>query len=434
MNCIDSLSTGAPSERAEQFALRDHRAGRSSRGGAPDRPGGTAALPVMPFGWMESPHLFIPALDIMRNTCRNADIPLSIIKLDLDRFHECNAVHSPMFGDLVLNSLTRHVRFCVRNRDLVGRFRCDRFVIAMPNAVAADAHVLADALRRRLSAGPTTGPSSHYQARISMGIVQSTGDCGESTHELLQRARLALEAAKRCGGNRTVRWSANLGPAGARQSVQSISAPGAAIWVDRLRRSLREARLESTCALVAAVDAKDPYTHAHSVTVAQHAAALGKRMGLPDKLLHAIRGASLLHDVGKIGVPDSILTKAGPLTDDEFRIIQRHPETALSILSHMSHLADERPMILHHHERFDGNGYPARLAGDVIPLGARIIAVADAVDTMLSARSYKPAYDINHVRGELLRGSGGQFDPEVVRAALSCFEADPTPKQLASSS
>jgi putative nucleotidyltransferase with HDIG domain len=183
---------------------------------------------------------------------------------------------------------------------------------------------------------------------------------------------------------------------------------------------------ESTRAMVAAIDARDPYTRAHSVSVAAYAEAIGRRMGLSAPVLASLRKAALLHDVGKIGVPDAILTKPGPLTADEYDTVKRHPEIAIEILGHLSFLEEQLPLILHHHERYDGRGYPSGLVGERIPIGARILAVADALDTMFSPRTYKPAYQLDQVRAELIAGSGRQFDPAVIQATLALLDEQPS--------
>ncbi len=188
--------------------------------------------------------------------------------------------------------------------------------------------------------------------------------------------------------------------------------------IARFRDALRWGDAESTRALVAAVDARDPYTRAHSLNVAAYAETIARRMRLPVWERASLRRAALLHDVGKIGVPDAILTKPGGLNEAEFAVVKRHPEIAIEILGHLSYLAAQLPLILHHHERYDGRGYPAGLSGERIPLGARIVAVADALDTMFSPRTYKPAYTLDHVRAELIAGSGTQFDPRVVGVTL----------------
>lgn len=192
-------------------------------------------------------------------------------------------------------------------------------------------------------------------------------------------------------------------------------------WTGRgeaLSRHLRSNPVEAIRALVAAVDAKDPHTRAHSVTVSSYAAAIARRMNLPVAAVESARTAGLLHDLGKIGVPDAILTKDGPLTDSEFALMRRHPGIALEILKGVSAVRNELAAIFHHHERYDGTGYPAKIAGEDIPIGARIVAVADAVETMQSARSYKLPYNTNRVRTELQHNAGSQFDPKVVDAAL----------------
>ncbi|KAA0222477.1 MAG: HD domain-containing protein [Phycisphaerae bacterium] len=190
----------------------------------------------------------------------------------------------------------------------------------------------------------------------------------------------------------------------------------------RARRELQAQIEQTTAALIAAVEAKDPFTSQHSHTVARYAAVLGERLGLTPTQLAVLQQAATLHDVGKIGIPDAILCKPGPLTDEEFTVVQRHPEAALEILNPLSSLRAALPVILHHHERFDGRGYPAGLSGDRIPIGARILAVADAVDAMRSRRCYKAPYPVGRVIGELRRGAGFQFDPRVAGAAIRWLE------------
>jgi len=196
------------------------------------------------------------------------------------------------------------------------------------------------------------------------------------------------------------------------------AADAIARWAQRVSRDLRSAQSESMRALLAAVDAKDPYTRAHSAVVAAYAQAIGRRMELPASTLEGLGTAALLHDVGKIGVPDHILTKPGPLTSEEFEAVKRHPTIADDILGHMSFLDEVRPLILYHHEWYDGSGYPAGLVGEEIPLGARILAVADAIDTMSSPRTYKRPYGRDQIRRELQAGAGRQFDSAIVDVSL----------------
>jgi len=188
-----------------------------------------------------------------------------------------------------------------------------------------------------------------------------------------------------------------------------------------VRRRLRRAHFETTLALAAAAEAKDPYMKTHSQTVATYANIIAQRMRVDAPLIAELRVAAMLHDVGKIAIPDAILTKPGPLTADEFAVVKQHPQKGMEILSHVSFLSGERALILYHHERYDGQGYPAGLQGERIPLGARILAVADSIDAMFSPRIYKSGYSVERVRSELISGAGKQFDPNVAEVALGCF-------------
>jgi putative nucleotidyltransferase with HDIG domain len=182
---------------------------------------------------------------------------------------------------------------------------------------------------------------------------------------------------------------------------------------------VRQASLDSVGALVRAVEAKDPYTRRHSEQVAYYAVHLARAMGMSAADVESIRVASLLHDIGKIGVPDHILIKAGPLTDEEFQQVSRHPALGSDILANITLFASEAKLIRHHHERWDGKGYPDGLVGEETPLASRIILVADCIDAMLMERTYKAGYSVDAMMGELIRCAGTQFDPKIAAAALA---------------
>ncbi|MDX2016514.1 MAG: HD-GYP domain-containing protein [Planctomycetota bacterium] len=212
-------------------------------------------------------------------------------------------------------------------------------------------------------------------------------------------------------------------PMASSYDTQLIEAAGASL----------DAYLENTClfaeqrslflgtlhALVSSIDAKDPYTRGHSERVAAISERIARALGYPADRAERVRIAGLVHDVGKIGVPESVLCKQGRLTDDEFASIKRHPEIGQRILAGIPLLADVLPGVLHHHERLDGKGYPHRLAGESIPEIARIIAVADTFDAMSSSRSYRAAMPREKVLAELARSAGTQLDPRAVDAFLS---------------
>ncbi|MCK4277502.1 MAG: response regulator [Phycisphaerae bacterium] len=187
----------------------------------------------------------------------------------------------------------------------------------------------------------------------------------------------------------------------------------------------RQASLESVRALILAIEAKDQYTRRHSEQVTHYAVNLAELMELSPEQIESIRVASLLHDIGKIGVPDSILTNPWTLTDEEFEYIRRHPAIGADILANITMFGEEAKLIRAHHERWDGGGYPDGLTGEEAPLGARIIMIADSMDAMLMHRSYKKSYPVDKMLDELVRCAGTQFDPRLAATAVRWCEMCP---------
>lgn len=184
------------------------------------------------------------------------------------------------------------------------------------------------------------------------------------------------------------------------------------------QEQLEKAYLESIETLRMTVEAKDVYTRGHSERVAEFSVLIGKKLGLSDEDLKTLKIGGLFHDIGKIGIPDSILLKESKLTDDEYSEIKNHPAIGKHILSNATLFKDIIPIIYHHHEKYNGTGYPERLAGEAIPLFARITAVADTFDAMTSKRSYRNAIPIEIVKEEFVKCSGSQFDPEIASVFL----------------
>jgi HD-GYP domain-containing protein (c-di-GMP phosphodiesterase class II) len=183
---------------------------------------------------------------------------------------------------------------------------------------------------------------------------------------------------------------------------------------------LKESLFGLVRCLTAAIDAKDPYTWGHSERVARIAVRLGREMGMPAAFLSDLYLAGLLHDIGKIGIRDSVLQKAGKLTDEEYDHIKEHPLIGDKLVSNVKTLQHLRPGVRNHHERFDGQGYPDRLAGEVIPLQARVLAVADACDAMMAARPYRPALPPERIDAVMAGGAGSQWDPRIIEHFQAC--------------
>lgn len=186
-------------------------------------------------------------------------------------------------------------------------------------------------------------------------------------------------------------------------------------------------------ALISALEVKDRYSGSHSLRVAHNAAAIAGELTLPPLEVAQVRWASLLHDVGKLGVDSSVLTKPGSLTSDEYDFIKQHPILAGRIVVRLGALAELFAIIYHHHERYGGGGYPQGIGGEDIPLGARIIAVADVYDALVSDRPYRSAYPPDIAQNILQHGAGRQFDPEMVMAFISAMRREGTASYLAKS-
>jgi diguanylate cyclase (GGDEF)-like protein/putative nucleotidyltransferase with HDIG domain len=338
-----------------------------------------------------------------------------LIMLDLDNFRPINDRHGHRIGDRVLLELSRKFRTQLREIDLVARFGGDQFAMILPHTFEKGGVEVAERLRRAIAAWVfPVSTSAEVRLTVSIGLCSYPQD-GITPQEMIEAAQKALAFAKAMGGNQ-VQLSRDLPT---REQVGNVVS---------LPHSGREAIVRS---LAAAVDVRDGYTREHSRLVSELSAAIARRIGLPSGDVARISVGALLHDVGKIGVPDAILAKEGQLSAEEWECIREHPELGRRIVEQAPELTDVVPLVFHHQERWDGTGYPAKLSGEDIPLGARIIAAADAYHAMRSDRPYRAGRSHREAMRELLRCSGGQFDPRVVEALLAVLDNDAELRALA---
>lgn len=332
-----------------------------------------------------------------------------LLMLDLDNFHPVNNRHGHRTGDRILLELARRLRAQLREIDMVARFGGDQFAMILPHTFETGGLEVAERVRQNVAGWVfLTADGVELRLTVSTGVCSYPHD-GTTAPELVEQAHEALAFAKAMGGNQ-VQLSRELPSREAPDNVVALPLSG------------RGAIVRS---LAAAVDLRDGYTHTHSHVVSKLSAAIARRIGLPNTDVARISVGALLHDVGKIGVPDAILTKEGSLSREEWNSIRQHPVLGKQIIEQAPELTDVMPLVLHHQEHYDGSGYPGQLRGDAIPLGARIIAAADAYHAIRSNRPYRHGRTHHEATRELQRCRGGQFDPEVVDALISVLESDP---------
>ena len=348
---------------------------------------------------------FGEAFEIEFERARRNNRPLSLLVADLDGFRVLNEHHGHDEGDRVLARVAEVLAGRQRRIDIPARISGEEFAVILPDTDEHGAYVLAERLRRTIRDRLADGPAA---ATASFGVA-SCPNHGASSAELLHACNHAVAVAKCLGGDRSVIFNAQIS--------------GDLLAGETRRQVQGEGHLAAVLVLAEALDMRDTGTSRHSQTVGRYAKLLARELGLGDAGVERVHLAGVLHDVGKVGIPDSILQKPGALDDGEWAEMRKHPELGARILSG-ANLEDISGWVLAHHERPDGRGYPQGLAGDEIPVAARILAVADAYEAMTTDRVYKAAIDHDAARAELLRCAGAQFDGEVVDAFVSVLRRE----------
>jgi diguanylate cyclase (GGDEF)-like protein len=348
---------------------------------------------------------FREALDLELARARRGETRMTVLLGDVDHFKEVNDRSGHHVGDATLQRLARLLEHGKRQIDQVARVGGEEFALILPDTDDHGAYSVAERLRCELC---EEFAADTVPVTISFGVA-SYPQHGETASSLLRAADEALYVAKQSGRNRTVLHSAALREA-SRANGGSRDIEG-------------ERFVAVVLDLAEAVDLRFSGSARHSETVGRYAEMMARELGLSAEKTSRVRLAGMLHDVGKVGVPDSILSKPGKLTDEEFEIVKQHPQLGEQILEHPT-LADVRAWVGAHHERLDGRGYPLRLAAEDIPLEARILAVADAYEAMTSDRAYRSSIGHAAARLELTRCAGTQFDPRVVAALLAMLERE----------
>jgi diguanylate cyclase (GGDEF)-like protein len=345
---------------------------------------------------------------------------LSVAFIDIDRFKPINDTYGHHTGDAVLREIANLIGDNIRGSDLFGRYGGEEFMLILPETTPEEATVLAEHLRQLVMEHPlTVAPRQGLQVTISIGVAGDVGSQLQSDR-LVDQADAAMYAAKSLGRNRTYRYRAVDDNAPVRRAPISAERRAAATAIGQWAS-------DTAAEALASVLAPQPHHGGQpSDLIAMLATGIALQMGLPQDEIERVRIASLLHDLGKLAVPLEILDKRSSLSDQEWQAIGEHPRIGQVILEQASSLREAVPTVLHHHEHFNGGGYPHGLRGKEIPLGARIVAVADAYHAMVHDRPYRNARDHAHALAELRANAGTQFDPEIVDVFCELF-ADGVP-------
>lgn len=334
--------------------------------------------------------------------------PVSVVVVDIDRFKAYNDRNGVAAGDDVLQLFGSSLEDGARLPDTVARTSGGEFALVLPETDKHSAFLRAEDMLLRVREMRGTGRA---KVTASAGVA-SFPEHGDRVGELLGAADEAMRAAKALGRDRAVLYSpevtSTLGVVQGRRNIEG------------------QAQLATVLSLAEALDQRDSSTAKHSQTVGRLCEQMAHELGFDEDGVNRIRLAGILHDIGKIGVPDSILRKPGPLTDEERDQMRRHPEIGARILSSRE-MDDVREWISAHHERPDGKGYPKGLRGNEIPLEALILAVGDAYEAMTADRVYRMSLGSEEARKELIKCSGTQFEPRVVEALLRALDREEAP-------
>jgi diguanylate cyclase (GGDEF)-like protein len=344
----------------------------------------------------------VAELATLLEATRASGAAVGVALVDIDGFRLLNETYGHSAGDGALISIAKALRAELSVASTIGRFGPDEFIVVAPPSCVGDLEPAIDRLRTRIE-----GLSLQFGASERLPVSVSAGICyyptnGTAATDLLAVATGALSEAK-AGGGRGVR-------------VAQLDSDDLAI--------AQRSSFDVLTGLVEAVDTKDRYTKQHSEDVARYAVFLADQLGLGSEERQSIELAGLLHDVGKIGVPGTILRKPGPLTADEYDAIKQHPALGDAIVRDLPNVEAVKAGVRHHHERWDGTGYIDGLAGEDIPLIARIVSVADAFSAMTTTRPYRKALTVAEALHRLREASGTQLDPRLVMAFVDAIEAD----------
>ena len=358
---------------------------------------------------------------------RTTNGALKLAMLDLDYFKKYNDFHGHVAGDTILAELAALLKQSVRSSEIVGRYGGEEFLVIIPDAEESAALALAHRIRVTIAEHSFPGAEVLPGGRLTVSIGVANYRQGMSPTKLMDQADKALYAAKEAGRNQVCVAS---GSDFFINGTKLVSISNIAFSSETFRNMVREIDEKAQGGIISpqaaallsflkTMDSRENAISQHSLMVNKTSMAIGRKMGLSDKDLLELHWGTLLHDIGKLGISDALLMKPSALTEHEYEIIKRHPVVGFELVKYNDYLSVAAKIILCHHERWDGAGYPHGLKGAQTPFMARICCVADAVAAMAEDRPYRRALTTGQIVTELQRQASVQFDPEIVEVFVA---------------
>jgi diguanylate cyclase (GGDEF)-like protein/PAS domain S-box-containing protein len=360
------------------------------------------------------------AIEVEFHQARRYAQNLAIIMLDIDYFKSINDVYGIAFGDLVLKQLAKQLKRMIRRYDILVRYSGEEFIIISPRLNRFTAFNLAQRLLESLNFINFGNKKHSVKLKISLSVVSFPDDRAKNGMDLVNLADVVLNKAKEGGGNRVYSFLDIKKPLSksVEKAFKTVGIKSLKNTIIKLNKQSKQGLSESIFAFAKTLEFKDHYTGEHVENTVHFATAVAKEINLPKEDIELIKQAAILHDLGKIGISENILLKKGKLNKKEFEEIKKHPQIGADIIRPIQFLHDLIPFIFYHHERWDGKGYPSGIKGEDIPLGARVIAIADVYQALISDRPYHKAFTKNAAIDIIKKSSGTQFDPRIVSAFL----------------
>ena len=345
---------------------------------------------------------------------------LSVIMIDIDYFKSINDVYGHPFGDLVLKQFARQLNKIVRTHDIVIRYGGEEFIIVSSNTNRANALILAQRILDKINLYNFGDDKHIIKLKLSLAVASYPEDTVLRGMDLIKFVDQILNKAKEDGGNRVC---SSLDLKKEKELIKEN--PGVHFFKDKIYKLTKRANqslVEATFAFAKIIKLKDHYTGEHVERSVYYTSAISQALNLPKDKIELIKQATMLHDLGKVGISEQILHKKSKLNTKEFTEIKKHPQIGVDIIRPIQSLQPIIPLLLYHHERWDGKGYPFGLKKENIPLGARIVAIADVYQALVSDRPYRRAYPKRKAMEMIKENSGTQFDPDIVDVFINVLQ------------